>query len=79
MLSYSLLKGCITKTFPNKVENFFEKIKKNENNLFYYSLFIRITPLVPNMLVNVASPIAGIPLKLFIMTTFIGLMPINFI
>lgn len=78
-LSYSVLKGCITKTFSNKVSNFYRKVKNNKDHLFYYSLFIRITPLVPNMLVNVASPIAGIPLKIFVLTTFIGLIPLNFI
>ena len=31
------------------------------------------------MLVNVASPIANIPLKIYVLGTIIGLIPINFI
>lgn len=42
-------------------------------------LFLRLTPLVPNWFVNLASPIAGIPLPIFMIGTFIGLMPFNYI
>lgn len=42
-------------------------------------LFLRLTPLVPNIFVNFASPIVGIPLKYFASGTFFGLIPLNLI
>ena len=78
-LSYTLFKGFIVKHFTKKIALFNEKIKKHEKNLFYYCMFLRISPLIPNMLVNVASPIAGVPLNIYILTTFLGILPMNFI
>jgi uncharacterized membrane protein YdjX (TVP38/TMEM64 family) len=40
-------------------------------------LFLRITPLLPNWLINLASPIVGVPYKYFILATIFGLMPAN--
>jgi uncharacterized membrane protein YdjX (TVP38/TMEM64 family) len=40
-------------------------------------LFLRITPLLPNWLLNLASPVVGVPYWVFISATFIGLMPAN--
>mmetsp|Transcript_19951 Transcript_19951/g.2700 ORF Transcript_19951/g.2700 Transcript_19951/m.2700 type:complete len:102 (+) Transcript_19951:351-656(+) len=42
-------------------------------------LFLRLTPLVPNFFVNIASPIVGIPIKYFTFGTFLGLIPLNVI
>ena len=36
-------------------------------------LFLRITPLVPNWFVNIASPIVGIDLKYFFIGTLLGI------
>ena len=44
----------------------------NKHNLFYYLLFLRLTPLLPNWFVNVASPVVGVPLWKFALATFIG-------
>lgn len=54
-------------------------IEQNKDNLFFYLLFLRITPLLPNWLINLAGPIVGIPLKTFIFATLFGLMPANII
>jgi len=42
-------------------------------------LFLRTTPLFPNVGVNVGAPIVGIPIHVFAIGTFIGLMPANII
>ena len=49
-------------------------------------LFLRLTPLIPNWFVNLASPIVGMPYIYFIVASFFGkllvisgLMPNNFI
>jgi len=35
---------------------------------------LRVSPF-PNFLINIASPVIGIPLKSFILATFFGLLP----
>ncbi|KAF3430050.1 hypothetical protein E2986_08878 [Frieseomelitta varia] len=54
-------------------------VKKNENNLFNYMLFLRITPLLPNWFINLASPVIGVPLAPFALGTFFGVAPPSFI
>ena len=48
------------------------QIRRNQDNLFYYLLFLRITPLLPNWFVNVSSPIVGVPVQQFVLATFLG-------
>lgn len=36
-------------------------------------LFLRISPIVPNWVVNVANPIVGMPLHIFAFGTFFGI------
>ena len=36
-------------------------------------------PIVPNWMINLVSPIIGIPIKDFIIATFFGLVPPNFL
>lgn len=35
-------------------------------------LFLRLTPLIPNWFVNIASPIVGMPVKYFSLGTLFG-------
>jgi len=79
LLSNNLAKYWIFKYFPNKIMSFKNSIENNKDNLFYYFLFLRITPLFPNWLLNLSSPIVGIPIIYFIIGTFIGLIPANII
>lgn len=41
-------------------------------------LFLRVTPLIPNWFVNIASPIVGVPFSVFVLSTAIGLVPANY-
>lgn len=44
-----------------------------------YMLFLRLTPAFPFWLVNLASALMGIPLKTFLWTTCLGVMPATFV
>jgi uncharacterized membrane protein YdjX (TVP38/TMEM64 family) len=55
------------------------RVKAQKGNLFFFMLFLRLTPIIPNVIVNLGSPIAGIALQYFWLGTFVGLMPMNFI
>jgi uncharacterized membrane protein YdjX (TVP38/TMEM64 family) len=51
---------------------------KKDGGLFWYLLFLRLSPVTPNWLVNLGSPLVGIPLRTFVLATFLGLLPANF-
>lgn len=46
---------------------------------FGYILTLRLIPLVPFWLVNVAAALAHAPLKAYVLATFLGIMPATFI
>jgi uncharacterized membrane protein YdjX (TVP38/TMEM64 family) len=45
---------------------------------FYYLLFLRLVPLFPFFLVNLAPAIVGVPLRTFIAATALGIVPATF-
>jgi uncharacterized membrane protein YdjX (TVP38/TMEM64 family) len=49
------------------------------HNGFSYLLAIRLVPIVPFWLVNLAAPLCGMPLPQFTVATLIGIMPATFI
>ncbi|VDK87793.1 unnamed protein product [Litomosoides sigmodontis] len=58
-----------------------EKISKWKNeisdfdSLFYFIIFLRITPILPNWLINLAAPIFNVPVSAFFFGTFLGVAP----
>jgi uncharacterized membrane protein YdjX (TVP38/TMEM64 family) len=61
------------------VEKFREQIRQSGENLFWFFLFLRITPLLPNWFINMSSGNLGIPWSVFLAGTSLGLLPTNFI
>ena len=49
-----------------------------ERNAASYMLFLRLTPAIPNFLVNLAPAILGVDLWTFAWTTMIGVLPATF-
>lgn len=77
-------KYLVLKAFPQLVLKMNQRIQENRDNLIYYLLFLRISPIVPNWLINVSSPIVGVPFVYFFLATLfgaswvtLGLMPAN--
>lgn len=56
-----------------------QKVYENEENLFYYLIFLRIFPGSPNWLMNISFAHLDIPIHKFSLSIFIGLAPWNFI
>jgi len=48
------------------------QVEKNRSDLFYYMIFLRIVPVVPQWLVNIASPLINVPLYTFMPAIFFG-------
>lgn len=71
-LSYFLGRGLFNRMFKSMIEPFKAKIAQNQSNLFYYLLFLRITPLLPNWFVNIATPLVDVKFKYFFFATLIG-------
>jgi uncharacterized membrane protein YdjX (TVP38/TMEM64 family) len=49
------------------------------DNAVSYMLFLRLFPFFPFWMVNLAAAIFGAPLRVFVITTFFGIMPASFI
>jgi uncharacterized membrane protein YdjX (TVP38/TMEM64 family) len=46
---------------------------------FHYLLFLRLTPVFPFFLVNLAPALTGIPVRTFVLATLIGITPATFV
>lgn len=51
------------------------QVNRFREDLFVYMLFLRLTPILPNWLVNLASPVVGVQLPVFAAATFFGIVP----
>jgi uncharacterized membrane protein YdjX (TVP38/TMEM64 family) len=65
--------------WPDRLTTFSAEVKKRRQHMLNYILFLRATPVVPNVFINVASPIVGVPLVPFALGTLFGCMPNNFV
>jgi uncharacterized membrane protein YdjX (TVP38/TMEM64 family) len=79
MLSFMLGKGIVLRWFPDLLVRFNDKIAQHDHNLLFYMTFLRVTPIMPNWFINIASPIVGVPLSTFFYATLVGLIPMNLI
>ncbi|CAG8444864.1 385_t:CDS:2 [Diversispora eburnea] len=73
-LSYHLGRNIIRKYFARRMD-----IWNEQKHLFFYMLFLRVAPLLPNWFINLTSPHLGIEPKLFFWSTLIGTAPLSFI
>uniref|UniRef100_A0A915D014 Transmembrane protein 41B n=1 Tax=Ditylenchus dipsaci TaxID=166011 RepID=A0A915D014_9BILA len=77
-LSQSLGRKIILKYFPERIQKWQAEIQKQKENLFNYIVFLRVTPILPNWFINVASPLLDVPLKPFFFGTLAGVAPPSF-
>ncbi len=71
-----LLKDWVQSKFGEKLKAFQAGF---EENAFNYMLFLRLVPLFPFFLVNLASGITRIPVRTFFFGTMIGTLPGTFV
>eukprot|EP00937_MAST-01D_sp_MAST-1D-sp2_P004431 g4431.t1 len=77
LLSRTLGRGVLhAYKLDGRIEGYKAEVLKHRDGLFTYMLLTRVTP-VPNVLVNVASALVGVPLWIFAVTTPIGQFPLN--
>jgi len=54
------------------LEEWRRTVKAQSDNLFNYMIFLRITPLIPNFVINIAAPMVHFPTDTFMVGTFFG-------
>lgn len=59
-LSSIVGKPLLSRCFPRLLEKFKREMDLRRDNMMYFSMFVRISPLVPNWFVNCAAPVVGI-------------------
>lgn len=79
LMSYSFGKETLEYYFPAQIEFLQRKAESNSQQLIYYLLFLRLFPMTPNWLINLLSPIVGVPIHLFFFSILVGLMPYNYL
>ncbi|CAH1453456.1 unnamed protein product [Lactuca virosa] len=78
-LSKLIGRPLILSLWPDKLVFFQDQVAKRQDGLLNYMLFLRLTPTLPNMFINVASPIVNVPYHTFLMATSIGLIPAAYV
>ena len=76
-MSKFLMKNLIIRLFSDKIEMIKRMIRENDDNLIFFLLFLRITPLVPNWTINISSSLVGVPFWHYFIGTLLGLIPSN--
>lgn len=71
-----LLRDAIQNRFGTKLESLNREL---EARGFNYLLFLRLVPLFPFFLINLASGLTRLPLRTFILGTMIGIIPGGFV
>lgn len=61
------------------LSSYWSQIAKHRDKLLNYMLFLRVTPTLPNLFINLASPIVDIPFLTFFLATVIGIIPASYI
>ena len=81
LLNKYLLRDFALLVIPERVKGFQRMVEwqASRGNLVYFMLFLRLTPLAPNWFVNMASPIVGVPLDVFAVSTAFGCIPITLV
>lgn len=63
-----------------KAYSWAKKMQKGfQNNAFQYLLFLRLVPLFPFWVVNIVPAVFNVRLPIFMLTTFLGIMPGSFV
>lgn len=67
-------------TLREKAGGIYKRIEANMNeNAFGYLLFMRLVPLFPFFLVNIVPALFNVRLRVYVLTTFFGIIPGSFV
>lgn len=72
-------RSFVLQKFPERISKWQEDLSKHSDNFLNYMIFLRVTPIIPNWLINIASPVLDVPLSPFFWGTFLGVAPPSFL
>ncbi|CAI6342644.1 unnamed protein product [Macrosiphum euphorbiae] len=72
LLSMTIGRRLAYRYFPDRIKSYANLVKKHNDNMFCYMMFLRITPFLPNWFINVCAPLVDVPLIPFWLGTFFG-------
>lgn len=77
---FMVAKTSLGETLREKAGGIYKKIEGNmQDNAVGYLLFMRLVPLFPFFLVNIVPALFNVPLRVFVLTTFVGIIPGSFV
>uniref|UniRef100_A0A8R1HWI8 VTT domain-containing protein n=1 Tax=Caenorhabditis japonica TaxID=281687 RepID=A0A8R1HWI8_CAEJA len=72
-------RSLVLSKFPERISKWQVDLSKHRDEFLNYMIFLRVTPIVPNWLINIASPVLDVPLSPFFWGTFLGVAPPSFL
>jgi uncharacterized membrane protein YdjX (TVP38/TMEM64 family) len=77
---FLVAKSALGASLRAKAGGLYQKIEKNmQENAVSYLLFLRLVPLFPFFLVNIVPALFKVPVRIFVLTTFFGIIPGSFV
>ncbi|KAG0003834.1 Transmembrane protein 41B [Modicella reniformis] len=74
-ISYYLGHPIVEKHLKTRMAKLQVKIDKKRDQLFFYFAFLRVSPIMPNWFMSIASPHLGIPIHIYFFGTLLGVIP----
>jgi uncharacterized membrane protein YdjX (TVP38/TMEM64 family) len=71
-----LFRDAIAGRFAKRLEGLNRELEQRGGN---YLLFLRLVPLSPFFLINLSAGLTRVPLRTFVLTTFVGIIPGGFV
>lgn len=79
-LLFLIAQSSFGQSLRAKAGPLYQKISENiTDNATGYLLFMRLVPLFPFFVVNIVPALMNVPLRVYILTTFFGIMPGSFV
>jgi uncharacterized membrane protein YdjX (TVP38/TMEM64 family) len=78
LLSRLVLKEVVEEFFPSQLARVQSMVTTQAHSALYVMISLRLVPVTPNWLLNIISPVIGVPLPLFFLSVLIGLIPYNY-
>jgi uncharacterized membrane protein YdjX (TVP38/TMEM64 family) len=78
LLSHLIFASFFRRYFADRIVSVRQSVKENREDLLWWLLSARLTPASPNWLLNMVSPLVGVPLHLHAVSVFVGLAPYHY-
>jgi uncharacterized membrane protein YdjX (TVP38/TMEM64 family) len=73
---FTIAKTSLGTTLREKAGPLYDKVEGNmKDNAMGYLFFMRLVPIFPFVLVNILPALFNVPLRIFALTTFLGILP----